>query len=217
MNILYWSYQLIFFNWGYIFFSIWIQLKLLCIALWLINLCRFVDPLVFSDYPPEMRQVLGSRLPVFSAEEKLKLDSGLDFIGVNHYTTQYVRDCMFSSCPSLSFGESYVYLTGEKDGVYIGNQVSYQLHPSHHAFSIDKCSTSGFWTLLHNVDGNGHLLCCSKRNGGDCHVRQRKIQQYSHVHYRKWYVTTTSLLKLKGRATYNEPTENTESKFKLSS
>ncbi|XP_031407327.1 beta-glucosidase 18-like isoform X2 [Punica granatum] len=85
----------------------------------------FVDPLVYGDYPPEMRQVLGSRLPIFSAEARRKLETKLDFIGINHYTTQYVKDCMFSPCPnSLSYGEACVYLTGEKDGVYIGNQTA---------------------------------------------------------------------------------------------
>lgn len=86
---------------------------------------RFVDPLVYGDYPPEMRQVVGSRLPTFSAEERKKLKAKLDFIGINHYTTKYVKDCMFSSCTSaLSVGEASVYTTGEKDGVYIGERVS---------------------------------------------------------------------------------------------
>ncbi|KAI6693806.1 hypothetical protein NL676_021516 [Syzygium grande] len=87
---------------------------------------KFVDPLVYGDYPPEMRQVLGSRLPTFSAEERKKLlELKLDFIGVNYYTTLYVKDCMFSSCTSpYSLGDASVYLTGEKDGVYIGEQTA---------------------------------------------------------------------------------------------
>lgn len=86
---------------------------------------RFVDPLVYGDYPPEMRQVVGSRLPTFSGEEQKKLDVKLDFIGINHYTTKYVKDCMFSPCTSaVSVGEASVYVTGEKNGVYIGERVS---------------------------------------------------------------------------------------------
>ncbi|XP_010023759.2 beta-glucosidase 18 [Eucalyptus grandis] len=89
----------------------------------------FVDPLVYGDYPPEMRQVLGSRLPTYSAEERKKLLEGkLDFIGVNHYTTLYVKDCMFSSCASpYSLGDAFVYLTGEKDGAYIGERTAMPL------------------------------------------------------------------------------------------
>ncbi|KAI4342606.1 hypothetical protein MLD38_027213 [Melastoma candidum] len=86
------------------------------------NFAWFVDPLVFGDYPPEMRQVLGERLPIFTPEEKIKLAAKLDFIGINHYTVNYAMDCMFSPCPSpYSFGEAAVYFTGEKDGVYIGD------------------------------------------------------------------------------------------------
>lgn len=89
---------------------------------------RFVDPLVYGEYPPEMRQVVGSRLPTFSREDKKKLRGNLlDFIGINHYTTEYVMDCMFSSCPNaFSLGESLVYVTGERNGVSIGNEVIHQ-------------------------------------------------------------------------------------------
>lgn len=36
----------------------------------------FADPSVYGDYPPEMRQVVGSRLPAFSAKEWTKLLEG---------------------------------------------------------------------------------------------------------------------------------------------
>ncbi|XP_039154751.1 beta-glucosidase 18 [Eucalyptus grandis] len=85
----------------------------------------FVDPFVYGDYPPEMRQIVGSRLPTFSAEERNRLDAKLDFIGINHYTTKYAKDCMFSPCTSpYSLGEAFVYVTGEKDGVYIGERTA---------------------------------------------------------------------------------------------
>lgn len=83
---------------------------------------------MYGEYPPEMRQVVGSRLPTFSREDKKKLRGNLlDFIGINHYTTEYVMDCMFSSCPNaFSLGESLVYVTGERNGVSIGNEVIHQ-------------------------------------------------------------------------------------------
>ncbi|RCV34504.1 hypothetical protein SETIT_7G164400v2 [Setaria italica] len=82
----------------------------------------FVDPIVYGDYPPEMRQVLGSRLPTFSPEERRKLGYKLDFIGINHYTTLYARDCMFSSGCPLGQGTQHALaaVTGERNGVPIG-------------------------------------------------------------------------------------------------
>ncbi|XP_039034497.1 beta-glucosidase 47-like [Hibiscus syriacus] len=58
----------------------------------------FLEPIIFGRYPPEMKNILGSIFPVFSTTEKQELNKGLDFIGINHYTSYYVRDCMFSEC-----------------------------------------------------------------------------------------------------------------------
>ncbi|KAL6652393.1 hypothetical protein ACP70R_011318 [Stipagrostis hirtigluma subsp. patula] len=81
----------------------------------------FIDPLIYGDYPPEMRQLLGSRLPSFSPEDRRKLGYKLDFIGLNHYTTLYAKDCMFSDCPlGKETQHSLVDVTGEKNGVPIG-------------------------------------------------------------------------------------------------
>ncbi|KAL6903507.1 hypothetical protein ACP4OV_004320 [Aristida adscensionis] len=83
----------------------------------------FIDPLVYGDYPPEMRQLLGSQLPSFSVEDRRKLGFKLDFIGLNHYTTLYAKDCMFSDCPLVMGKETQhmmVDVTGERDGVPIG-------------------------------------------------------------------------------------------------
>ncbi|CAL9068357.1 unnamed protein product [Musa banksii] len=79
----------------------------------------FLDPIIHGDYPPEMRQALGSRLPTFSIKERRKLQYKLDFIGINHYTSLYVRDCTFSPCKSSrNIGESFIYT--ERNGIPIG-------------------------------------------------------------------------------------------------
>jgi beta-glucosidase len=73
-----------------------------------------------------MRQVLGSRLPTFSPEERRKLLAyKLDFIGINHYTALYARDCMFSSDCTVGQGTQAVLVatTGERNGVPIGPPV----------------------------------------------------------------------------------------------
>ncbi|KAH7653640.1 Beta-glucosidase protein [Dioscorea alata] len=71
----------------------------------------FLDPLIYGDYPNEMRRRLGPKLPKFSAKDKEKLQHGLDFIGINHYTSLYVRSCGISHCIAV-----------EKDGIPIGKK-----------------------------------------------------------------------------------------------
>nr|ABC55715.1 beta-mannosidase 4 [Oncidium hybrid cultivar] len=81
----------------------------------------FLDPIIYGSYPPDMIQLLGSVLPTFSGSDKRKLRSSLDFIGVNHYSSLYPKDCLFSSCylgPFVSNGS--VLGLGYKNGVPIG-------------------------------------------------------------------------------------------------
>ncbi len=47
----------------------------------------FADPVYKGDYPAEMRERLGDRLPTFSDDEKEILRGSSDFFGLNHYTT----------------------------------------------------------------------------------------------------------------------------------
>jgi beta-glucosidase len=62
------------------------------------------------------------RLPSFSPEDRRKLNYNLDFIGINHYTSLYSKDCMFSSVQySLN---ALVALIGKRNGVPIGASVS---------------------------------------------------------------------------------------------
>ncbi|XP_023637803.1 beta-glucosidase 8 isoform X2 [Capsella rubella] len=51
-----------------------------------------LKPLVFGDYPDEMKRTLGSRLPVFLAEESEQVKGSSDFIGIIHYMTLYVTN-----------------------------------------------------------------------------------------------------------------------------
>ncbi|KAK8968999.1 Beta-glucosidase 18 [Platanthera guangdongensis] len=83
---------------------------------------KFLDPIVLGAYPPEMSEILGSRLPTFSSNDKLKLKSSLDFIGINHYTSLYAKDCQYSLCNNLSHFQSngYVLTVGYRDSVPIG-------------------------------------------------------------------------------------------------
>ncbi|KAJ4960937.1 hypothetical protein NE237_020847 [Protea cynaroides] len=51
----------------------------------------FMDPLFFGDYPSSMKNRVGSRLPTFSKAEAYLVRGSLDFVGINHYTTSYVK------------------------------------------------------------------------------------------------------------------------------
>ncbi|RDX58671.1 Beta-glucosidase 46, partial [Mucuna pruriens] len=78
-----------------------------------------LDPILFGKYPKEMEMILGTILPKFSSNDKAKLKTGLDFIGINHYASYYVRDCISSVCESgkgVSTTEGLYQQTALKDG-----------------------------------------------------------------------------------------------------
>ena len=53
----------------------------------------FVDPMVFGRYPEEMtNSVKDGRLPVFTPEESAMVKGSFDYIGLNHYTSSYIKD-----------------------------------------------------------------------------------------------------------------------------
>ncbi|KAK9152655.1 hypothetical protein Sjap_000135 [Stephania japonica] len=85
------------------------------------NVAWVLDPLVHGDYPREMKYYLGPQLPKFSAAEANQMKRSIDFIGVNHYSTLYAKDCIHSNCESGGYAiEGFVFTTGERNGVLIG-------------------------------------------------------------------------------------------------
>ena len=90
---------------------------------------RFLDPIILGDYPAEMRKILGPTLPEFTLKQKKKLHATkLDFIGLNHYSTWYVKDCIFSPCEMDPMdGDARVLSLVERDGVPIGKEVNTRL------------------------------------------------------------------------------------------
>lgn len=53
----------------------------------------FVDPVMFGRYPDEMTAlVTDGRLPTFTPEESAMIKGSVDFIGLNHYTSSFVKD-----------------------------------------------------------------------------------------------------------------------------
>ncbi|XP_076890258.1 beta-glucosidase 18-like [Bidens hawaiensis] len=85
-----------------------------------------LDPPIFGDYPQEMREYHGNELPEFSQEEKEFMKNSIDFIGINHYSTLYAKDCTNSSCTGTANRAitGLVEITGERNGVAIGDPMS---------------------------------------------------------------------------------------------
>ncbi|KAK9051827.1 hypothetical protein SSX86_028455 [Deinandra increscens subsp. villosa] len=84
----------------------------------------FLDPILFGKYPEEMKSILGSLLPEFSYDYS---SNGLDFIGINHYTSFYAKDCLHSTCvqgPGISKTEGYYLRTAIKDNIPIGESTA---------------------------------------------------------------------------------------------
>ncbi|KAM0018979.1 putative beta-glucosidase [Helianthus debilis subsp. tardiflorus] len=81
-----------------------------------------LDPSIFGDYPEELQEYLGRYLPNFSIDEKNFMKNSIDFIGINHYSTSYAKDCTNSSCAATSNRaiKGFVEIVGERDGVPIG-------------------------------------------------------------------------------------------------
>jgi beta-glucosidase len=53
----------------------------------------FYDPIFFGKYPDEMTTLIkDGRLPTFTPEEAAMVKGSYDFLGMNHYTTNYYKD-----------------------------------------------------------------------------------------------------------------------------
>ncbi|CAN8320706.1 unnamed protein product, partial [Cochlearia groenlandica] len=83
-----------------------------------------LDPVVYGKYPEEMVNILGSALPQFSSNEIKNLNSyKSDFLGINHYTSYFVQDCLNSACNSgdgASKTEGFALKLDRKGNVSIG-------------------------------------------------------------------------------------------------
>ncbi|XP_071736617.1 beta-glucosidase 18-like [Rutidosis leptorrhynchoides] len=86
------------------------------------NVAWVFDPSIFGHYPEEMRKYLGSKLPSFSSEEKNFMKNSIDFIGINHYSAIYVKDCINSSCTATGNRaiQGFLDTVVQRNGVPIG-------------------------------------------------------------------------------------------------
>jgi beta-glucosidase len=83
----------------------------------------FLDPLIYGDYPKVMRQIVGSRLPLLTEKQSREIRQSFDFIGLNHYSTNYVEDAPAAHANNYErdyFTDLSVRVTVERDGIPIG-------------------------------------------------------------------------------------------------
>ncbi|KAL2535542.1 Beta-glucosidase 11 [Forsythia ovata] len=59
-----------------------------------------VDPLIYGDYPDIVKKNAGKRIPAFTEYESKQIKGSIDFLGVNHYRTLYVKRSRTIPAPS---------------------------------------------------------------------------------------------------------------------
>jgi beta-glucosidase/6-phospho-beta-glucosidase/beta-galactosidase len=80
------------------------------------NLCRFVNPITYGDYPRSMKSLVGNRLPKFTATQSKSLKGSIDFLGINYYTAYYAESDSSSNSVNISYEtDRQVTLTSNKN------------------------------------------------------------------------------------------------------
>jgi beta-glucosidase len=53
---------------------------------------QYLDPVLRGSYPDEMREIFGEAWPEFSAADMKRIRQPIDFVGINYYTRNVVKD-----------------------------------------------------------------------------------------------------------------------------
>ena len=53
---------------------------------------RFIEPIIHGRYPDSMLKIVKERLPAFSADESRMVKGSIDYVGINQYTSYYMKD-----------------------------------------------------------------------------------------------------------------------------
>ena len=70
-------------------------------------LYRFLEPIVFGDYPFIMKALVRDGLPEFTDDEKTLIKGSFDFIGINYYTSRYATAVAFDKDATFSAYSDY--------------------------------------------------------------------------------------------------------------
>ncbi|CAN6169068.1 unnamed protein product [Urochloa humidicola] len=90
----------------------------------------FLDPIINGRYPYSMQEIVKDRLPLFSDEESRMVKGSIDYVGINHYTSFYMKDPGTWDLTAVSYQDDWhVDFVYERNGVPIGTQAnSYWLY-----------------------------------------------------------------------------------------
>ncbi|KAF8679068.1 hypothetical protein HU200_045825 [Digitaria exilis] len=90
----------------------------------------FLDPIINGRYPYSMQEIVKDRLPLFSDEESRMVKGSIDYVGINHYTSYYIKDPGTWNLLPVSYQDDWhVDFVYERNGVPIGTHAnSYWLY-----------------------------------------------------------------------------------------
>lgn len=90
----------------------------------------FLDPIIHGRYPYSMLEIVKDRMPTFSDEESRMVKDSIDYVGINHYTSFYMKDPgPWNLTPTSYQDDWHVGFAYERNGVSIGAQAnSYWLY-----------------------------------------------------------------------------------------
>ncbi|PTB87485.1 hypothetical protein C9925_01735, partial [cyanobacterium G8-9] len=71
------------------------------------NLGIYLGPLFNGEYPTSLKYLVKDRLPTFIDEEKEMIKGSVDFIGLNYYTSNYVRGIPITSDPPSTYAKDW--------------------------------------------------------------------------------------------------------------
>ncbi|TVU15268.1 hypothetical protein EJB05_38779 [Eragrostis curvula] len=148
----------------------------------------FLDPIFFGEYPRQMRDILLSNLPTFTLEEKKLLKYKTDFIGINHYTAIYVKDCIYSPCNLQTYeGNALVLAVGERDGVKIGRDTAFQGY-----FVVPEAMEPAIMYVTQRYKGTPVYITENGYSQSSNASREELINDTERVNYHKGYLSYLS-------------------------
>jgi beta-glucosidase/6-phospho-beta-glucosidase/beta-galactosidase len=68
---------------------------------------RFLDPIIYGRYPYSMLEIVKDRLPVFSDEESRMVKGSIDYVGINQYTSYYMKDAGMWNLTPVSYQDDW--------------------------------------------------------------------------------------------------------------
>ncbi|WZZ17999.1 hypothetical protein YC2023_111088 [Brassica napus] len=123
----------------------------------------FMEPIVNGKYPTEMvNHVKDGRLPTFTPEESSMLKGSYDFIGINYYSSSYVKDVPCATENISMSTDSCVMVIGEDEAnlgqIFLNDDLRIDYY-THHLKMVQDAISMGVhvkgyfaWSLLDNFE-----------------------------------------------------------------